>query len=293
MLVSREEVEREIDWDGPFERVDGLPVYVDWEHSVLDRERLLASRGASAVSRGAGLKGRVRAVIRRLTAPSRVSEAKARQLVELLGRERPSPTVLVVGGGEIGLGVEALYERRDVRMIAFDIYASPHVQFLADAHRIPLRDASVDAVIVQAVLEHVLDPWLVVAEVHRVLRPGGLVYAETPFMQQVHEGPFDFARFSESGHRWLFRGFSRIDSGAVTGPGVGLIWSIDALVRGLFRSGKAGNIAKLAVFWLKYLDRAIPEPYRIDGACGVYFLGRREERELLPREMPAQYLGAG
>ena len=68
-------------------------------------------------------------------------------------------------------------------------------------------------------LEHVLEPELVVAEIHRVLMPDGLVYAGTPFMQQVHEGPYDFMRFTESGHRWLFRRFERLASGATGGPG--------------------------------------------------------------------------
>jgi SAM-dependent methyltransferase len=40
---------------------------------------------------------------------------------------------------------------------------------------------------IQAVLEHALDPPVVVAEIYRVLKPGGLVYADTPFMQRVHE----------------------------------------------------------------------------------------------------------
>jgi len=56
-----------------------------------------------------------------------------------------------------------------------------------------------DAVWIQAVLEHVLDPVRVVAEIHRVLRPGGLVYSEIPFMQEVHEGAYDFTRFRLSG----------------------------------------------------------------------------------------------
>ena len=43
----------------------------------------------------------------------------------------------------------------------------------------------------------------------------GVVYAETPFLQAVHEGPWDFTRFTESGHRWLFRAFERLDSGVV------------------------------------------------------------------------------
>src|SRR5690606_38382329 len=107
-----------------------------------------------------------------------------------------------------------------------DVYSSPEVDFIADGHEIPIRSGSVDAVIVQAVLEHVLDPQKVVDEIHRVLKPQGLVYAETPFMQQVHEGPYDFTRFTESGHRWLFRRFARIDSGALRGPGTALLWSV-------------------------------------------------------------------
>jgi len=82
-----------------------------------------------------------------------------------------------------------------------------------------LASASVDGVLIQAVLEHVLDPAQVVGEIHRVLRPDGLVYAETPFLQQVHAGPNDFTRFTSSGHRYLFRAFAEIAAGPVAGPG--------------------------------------------------------------------------
>ena len=74
-----------------------------------------------------------------------------------------------------------------------------------------------DAVICQAVLEHVLEPASAVSEIHRVLRRDGLVYAETPFMQQVHERAYDFSRFTQSGHRWLFRRFSEISAGPIGG----------------------------------------------------------------------------
>ena len=127
--------------------------------------------------------------------------------------------MLVVGGGTIGNGVEALYAQPGLRIVAFDVYSSPNVQFLADAHQIPLADSSIDAVVVQAVLEHVLDPSRVVSEIERVLRPEGLVYAETPFIQQVHAGPYDFVRYTSSGHRFLFRSFEELASGPVAGPG--------------------------------------------------------------------------
>ncbi len=85
-----------------------------------------------------------------------------------------------------------------------------------------MTDESFDGVICQAVLEHVLDPYRCVEEIHRVLRPNGLVYAETPFMQQVHGGTHDFTRFTHLGHRRLFRKFAEVDSGVVCGPGMAL-----------------------------------------------------------------------
>ena len=68
-------------------------------------------------------------------------------------------------------------------------------------------------------LEHVLDPAQVVAEIHRVLGKDGVVFANTPFMQQVHEGAYDFTRFTLSGHRWLFRNFDLLEAGTSAGVG--------------------------------------------------------------------------
>ncbi len=204
----------------------------------------------------------------------------------------PRPIILVIGGATVGNGTQAIYDDRRPRVIAFDLYGSPVTQFIADAHAIPLAGASVDAVIVQAVLEHVLDPARVVREIHRVLKPDGLVYAETPFLQPVHAGAHDFTRYTSSGHRYLFRSFDEIAGGPVAGPAAQLLASIDFLVRGLLRSELAGKLARGALFWLRWLDRAIPEAYAMDSASAYYFLGRRCERELSPREIVDYYRGA-
>ena len=55
-----------------------------------------------------------------------------------------------------------------------------------------------------------MDPNKVAAEIFRVLSSDGIVYAETPFLQESHEEPYDFTRFTELGHRWLFRNFKEI-----------------------------------------------------------------------------------
>jgi SAM-dependent methyltransferase len=222
---------------------------------------------------------------------NRVAPHNAERLLSLLAKIE-SPTILVIGGGEPGVGCDRLQAAPKVRLIVFDIYASPLTRFVADAHGIPLADGSVDAVWVQAVLEHVLEPARVVEEIHRVLKPDGLVYAETPFMQQVHEGAYDFTRFTESGHRWLFRRFDRIASGAVSGPGSVLIWSIRAALTALFRSRKLAEILTLPFFWVRWIDLVSSAEHASDGAGGVYFLGRRSETATRPGDMVAAYRGA-
>jgi methionine biosynthesis protein MetW len=45
---------------------------------------------------------------------------------------------------------------------------------------LPYRDGDFDAVTMLAVLEHVFDPYFIVAELHRVLRPGGTLVIAVP-----------------------------------------------------------------------------------------------------------------
>lgn len=277
--------------DHRYPGVRGQPVLVDFDSSILQETDFAVRAGASAIAGrdGSGALGRAAAM---LMPHNEVAAHNAMRFKALAHQLSDRPQILIVGGGGRGAGTSPLYDDADVKIVAFDIYASSHTQFVADAHRIPLADASMDAVWIQAVLEHVLDPWQVVAEIHRVLRDGGVVYAETPFLQQVHEGPYDFTRFTESGHRWLFRRFEAIDSGVVMGTASQLLWSIEHLFRGLFRSVKAGRVAALLLFWLSWFDKFIPASYAIDSASAVFFLGRKAHGAMSPAEIVDYYWGA-
>jgi SAM-dependent methyltransferase len=267
------------------------PVLIDPAASIIDVTAVLGSGGSSPVPRGYG--GRfLNSVARRLTEPgNRTAERYVRRLATDLAAESAGrPRVLVIGGGAIGSGVESLYEDPRLDLLAFDVYASDDVQFLADAHQVPLKDGSVDGVLIQAVLEHVLDPQTVVSEIHRVLRLGGLVYANTPFMQHVHEGPYDFTRFTESGHRYLFRHFTVRDSGAASGLGTQLLWSIVYFARGIHY--RAGQVARAMFFWLPKLDRRLNRRVTVDGASGVFFYGHSSKDAVSPAEMVNYYSGA-
>ena len=72
-----------------------------------------------------------------------------------------------------------------------------------DGTRFPLADASFDGVLCSQVLEHVFTPDAFVAEIHRVLRPGGRLLLTVPFVWDEHEQPQDFARYSSFGLRAL------------------------------------------------------------------------------------------
>jgi SAM-dependent methyltransferase len=70
---------------------------------------------------------------------------------------------------------------------------------------LPFGDAMFDGVILKDLLEHVTDPVAVVREVHRVLKPGGLVFASSPDAQRWVWDDYTHRRpFTRKGFRLLF-----------------------------------------------------------------------------------------
>ena len=278
--------------DQTFPMVAAQPALIDFDQSILDRTELLANAGLSAAGlseedRRRGLLAR--AMSRILFGYNRVAEDKASQILADVKALTLPGRLLVIGGGAVGSGVQAMYDDPQVQVIGTDIYHSPHTTLIADGHRLPFADHSIYAVWIQAVLEHVLDPQQVVAEIHRVLRPDGLVFADTPFMQQVHEGAYDFTRFTLSGHRWLFRHFALIDAGTSGGAGMATLWSVRYLARALTGSGPLGTLMQLAFFWLRFLDRWAGPRDTADAASAVYFYGRSSPTPISPKDIVAFY----
>ncbi|MFN2198593.1 MAG: methyltransferase, partial [Anaerolineales bacterium] len=140
-------------------------------------------------------------------------------------------------------------------------------------------------------------PEHVAQQIHRVLMVGGMLYSELPFMQQVHEGAYDFTRYSLSGHRRLFNGFAEIDSGMVAGPSTALVWAIENFVLAFVARPVLRNVAKalvrIAFSWLKYVDRLLVDrPEAMDGASCTYFFGRKIEQKISDADIISRYVGA-
>lgn len=285
--------------DTPFPAAAGQPVLIDFDRSLFARdvfsEAVLAQPPGGAAA-GSSACRRLRRLRKRLLrgGNSAAADGARNFVVEILkSTARGRPRILVIGGGTIGDGAQSLYDNPAIEIVGTDVYPSALTRLVADAHRLPFVDASFDGVWVQAVLEHVLAPETVVDEIHRVLRGDGIVFADTPFMQQVHMGAYDFTRFTFSGHRWLFRRFEQIDAGLSGGPGVAMQWSLRSLAHALGAPPTVAGLLAAPFFWLRFLDRFARGRRGLDAAAGVYFLGRRSETILKPKDMIDYYRTAG
>ena len=219
---------------------------------------------------------------------------KVRELLE----EKTLAIVLVVGGGcqrkwlneRLGCG-------KTIQVVYSDIDINADVDLFCDGHELPFVDGSFDAVVTTAVLEHVLYPERVAAEITRVLKTNGLLYSELPFMQQVHEGAYDFTRYTLSGHRRLFNHISEIESGMVAGPGTALVWAIENFALAFFEKPLFRKIIKIIIRiffgWIKYFDLLLKnKPAAMDGASCTYLFGRKTEEKITDDDIIARSVGA-
>ncbi|MHB8831447.1 MAG: class I SAM-dependent methyltransferase [Patescibacteria group bacterium] len=71
--------------------------------------------------------------------------------------------------------------------------------YVCDAASIPAPDATFDVIICTQVLEHVPDPFSVMAEIARLLRSGGQLIISLPQANEIHEAPNDFYRYTKYG----------------------------------------------------------------------------------------------
>jgi SAM-dependent methyltransferase len=119
---------------------------------------------------------------------------------------------------------------------------------------LPLEADVADTVVSISVLEHLSEPGVMLGEAHRLLRPGGALVMEVPFMWHVHEAPHDYFRFTRHGLEYLLgkAGFVDIRVEAISG-----FWAMRALklnyqLARLIRGGAFARtlIGKLLTPWL-------------------------------------------
>lgn len=115
--------------------------------------------------------------------------------------------------------------------IGCDIQEGLGVDQIEDIHDLSFDDGSVGTVICLETLEHVADPLRAVEEMHRVLRPGGVLAISSLMFFPIHAHPWDYWRFTPEGFELLLRPF---ESRLVVAQG----W--DLMPEGVFGVGVKG-----------------------------------------------------
>lgn len=155
---------------------------------------------------------------------------------------------------DLGCGKVPLFETyRSLvdEVVCIDWSASLHGQQYVDhecdiSDPLPLKDSSIDTIILSDVLEHVPEPAGLWDELHRVLAPEGYVLLNVPFLYWVHEEPHDYFRYTEFALRRLAEnsGFGVVLLEPVGGPAAVFA---DLLAKNLERLPLLGNPAAAAV----------------------------------------------
>lgn len=148
---------------------------------------------------------------------------------------------LVELGARAAAGQEGIADLRTLfgakEHIGCDIQEGPGVDRIEDVHHLTFADDSVGTVICLETLEHVTDPIRAVQEMHRVLRPGGVLAISSLMFFPIHAHPWDFWRFTPEGFEMLLRPF---ESSLVVAQG----W--DLMPEGVFGIGVKGPLALTA-----------------------------------------------
>jgi SAM-dependent methyltransferase len=93
------------------------------------------------------------------------------------------------------------YEAADFEQVDKKYAKSTYVCDLLD---IPVEDERFDYVICNQVLEHLPEPLAALKELNRVLKRGGKAIFTMPLFYEEHEQPYDFYRYTQFAHRFLF-----------------------------------------------------------------------------------------
>jgi hypothetical protein len=132
-----------------------------------------------------------------------------------------------------------------------EVYPSLTADILIDPYcKLPFRDASLDGIGCFAVLEHVKKPWEMAVEFARVVKSGGKIFIEWPFLQPVHGSPSHYYNATREGLRVLFVDefdIEELSTRAFQGPDYTVNWILNALLSRINDDGVRTRLSQLTI----------------------------------------------
>jgi SAM-dependent methyltransferase len=134
---------------------------------------------------------------------------------------------------DLGAGLRYVYYGNVVNT---DIYQSVCTDVICVGETLPFADEQFEAIFCFAVLEHTMRPWDVAREMCRVLKPGGKIFVDWPFLQPVHGYPHHYFNATPTGNRSLFEPYcdvTAVELQAHHHPVIAVQWILTAWRNGL------------------------------------------------------------
>lgn len=192
---------------------------------------------------------------------------------------------------DLVLNVGAGYRKNENRFFSLgnvintEIFGYPTTDVVCSGDNLPFKDNSFDVVLSLAVLEHVKNPWVHANEMIRVLKPGGIIYADVPFLQPYHGYPYHYYNMTTKGLQNLFDKKISIVQHKVENwakPVYTLTWFLAKYCEFLDKDSSAKfkrmtvneilqNGNKLDNYYVKNMDKSKEEII----ACGTTLIGKK------------------
>lgn len=147
--------------------------------------------------------------------------------------------------------------------VSIDIDPDRKPDIVADARELPFQENTFEGIVCSEVLEHIPDPARAIAEMRRVLIPGGFVVLTTRFLFPIHDAPGDFFRFTPYALRELFKGWEIAEIVPENGPFGALAVQLQRIIfQTELRGGKATKLVLyILARMLLLLDRLVMRTY--------------------------------